>query len=316
MAALWFLVLVNYLDRVAMSFAGPAIMTSLSLTPADFGIVLSSFGIGYVLAQIPGGLIADRWGAKALLVGGPVLWAVFTGPTGLVTTVGAFVVVRICFGLSEGLSTTSVYKIIGENFDAKERSRVLAICSTAIPLAPAFTGAFVGKLIGAYGWQAMFLIMTVPALMSSLLCYMLIPGEKPAPAAPLVAPAIGKTDRLGENASFRSVLGRRSLWALSLAALAWNITYWGYLSWMPSYLVLSHHIDLKALGPLGGIPYLFAFVGLLFGGWLGSAALHRHCPQLGRSDDFSDGGFPSCVSRDSRLILRFGHGERRRGQAA
>jgi hypothetical protein len=42
----------------------------------------------------------------------------------------------------------------------------------------------------------------------------------------------------------------------------------------------------------------------------------RQESRLGRSDDFSDGGFPSCVSRDSRLILRFGHGERRRGQAA
>lgn len=60
--ALWFLALVNYLERVAMSFAGPSIMSSLAMPAAEFGVVLSSFGIGYMLAQIPGGLVADRWG--------------------------------------------------------------------------------------------------------------------------------------------------------------------------------------------------------------------------------------------------------------
>ena len=58
-AALWYLLLVNYLDRVAMGFGGPAIMKSLSMSPADFGLILSSFGLGYLLAQIPGGVIAE-----------------------------------------------------------------------------------------------------------------------------------------------------------------------------------------------------------------------------------------------------------------
>ena len=273
--ALWLMILVNYLDRVAMSFAGPAIMKSMSLTPAEFGIVLSSFGIGYCLAQIPGGLLADKWGARALLIIGPILWAIFTGATGLVSTLAGFVIVRVCFGMSEGFSNSSVYKTIGENFESKQRARALGICSTAIALAPAFAGAFVGKLVGAYGWQTMFLLMMVPSLLVALVNYWLIPA-KPATS---LAPPVSSEPGSDEDASFRHVLGRRSLWVLSLAAFAWNIGYWGYLGWMPSYLALGRHIDLKTIGALAGIPYVFAFFGLLFGGWLGTA-LHRYCPQL------------------------------------
>ncbi len=269
--ALWFLALVNYLDRVAMSFAGPSIMKSLHMSPAAFGVVLSSFAVGYVLAQAPGGLLADRVGAKTLLVVGPLFWAVFTGATGLVATIAGFVVVRILFGLSEGVSNSSLYKIVGENFDARQRSRTLAICSTAIPLAPAFAGALVGKLVTAFGWKVMFMALTAPALAAALLCYLLLPSGRPA-----AAQALSPTD----PPSFRAVLGRGSLWLLSGAAFAWNIAYWGYLGWMPSYLALARHINLKAVGPIGGIPYLFAFLGLVVVGWLGSGPLHRFCGQL------------------------------------
>ena len=91
-------------------------MKSLGMDAGTFGIVLSSFALGYFLSQIPGGLLADRWGARAVVVVGPLLWAVFTGMTGFVSTVAALVAVRVLFGVSEGLSNSASYKLIGDNF--------------------------------------------------------------------------------------------------------------------------------------------------------------------------------------------------------
>lgn len=175
-SALWVLLFVNYLDRVAISFAGPAMMKDLALTPAEFGILLSSFGVGYMLAQVPGGLLADKWGAKPVLVVGPLLWALFTGITGLIATLTGFVIVRLCFGISEGLSAASFYKAIGDSFTSKDRARAAAISTTAITLAPAFAGAAIGKIIGAYGWQAMFVMMAVPALIAAAVTHFFIPA--------------------------------------------------------------------------------------------------------------------------------------------
>lgn len=271
--ALWLWMLVNYLDRVAISFAGPAIMKSLSLSPASFGIVLSSFGIGYLLSQIPGGLIADRWGAKIVLVVGPLFWALFTGLTGLVSTLAAFVVVRVLFGISEGLSVPSLHRLVGDRFEPRERARALAIGLSALAIAPAVAGPFVGKLVAAFGWQTMFFLMMIPALLAGLTSYALIPAAAPAPVT-------ADPEQAGRAGSIRAVLLQRSFWLMAGSYCCYNVAFWGYLGWMPSYLALAHHIDLKAAGPIAGIPYIFAFLGLLFWGWLGTGPFHHRRPQL------------------------------------
>ncbi|MDR3463105.1 MAG: MFS transporter [Beijerinckiaceae bacterium] len=271
-AAVWFFQTANYLDRVAMSFAGPSIMKSLSMEPNQFGIVLSAFGVGYFLAQIPGGLLADRWGAKPLMVIAPLFWALFGGATGFVATLAGFVLTRACLGVSEGMSNASCYKVIGDNFESRDRARAVGIWATAFAVAPALAGPIVGTLLVHYGWQAVFFFMMAPALIAAFV------NSRFIPATPLID-AIDRTapDKSG---SFVRILRTPSLWVLSLAYFGFNIAYWGYIGWMPSYLALERHIDVKSIGVLGGIPYVFAFFGMLLAGWLGSTALYRYRPQL------------------------------------
>jgi ACS family hexuronate transporter-like MFS transporter len=267
-AALWYLLLVNYLDRVAMGFAGPAIMKSLSMSPADFGLILSSFGLGYLLAQIPGGVMADRWGSRIILIIGPVMWALFTGATAFATTLVGFVTVRILFGLSEGLLIAAIFKTVGDSFDSAERPRALAICLSAGALGPLIAGPLVGSLLSAFNWQMVFFALAAPALLASLLAYWALPQrERKAPPRP--------TKRY-----FLRMLSEPSFWLMGAAYLGYNIAFWGYLGWMPSYLAQAHHINLKSMGVLGGIPYAFGLVGLLLAGWLGGGLLRRYHSQM------------------------------------
>ena len=268
-AALWFFQVANYLDRVVMSFAAPAMMKSLSMSPALFGVVLSSFSVGYFLAQIPGGLLADRRGARAVLVIAPLFWALFTGLTGLVATIGGFIAVRACFGVSEGVSNAACYKLVGDAFSSEQRPRVVAVWSTAFAIAPAFAGPVVGLLLGAVGWRVVFSMMMAPALCAAALNFLVLPRKRSseAPASDATTP-------------FTRTLRTPGLWLVSMAYFAFNLAYWGYLSWMPSYLALAHHIDLKTMGLLGGVPYVFALLGLLLAGWLGGGALYRFRPQM------------------------------------
>lgn len=274
-AALWFMLLVNMLDRVTMSFAGPTIMKSLAVSPAQFGIILSAFSIGYCISQIPGGIAADRFGSKALLVGGALSWALFTGATSLATTVAGFALVRFLFGFSEGFAATSYYKAVGENFEPRLRVRVISICSTAITVGPAVAGAVIGGLIRSYGWQTMFLVMALPAILSALVSYALLPQ---GPSGRAAATVNGGT--VPEKANMLELFRQPSLWLLSIAAMCWAIPYWGFLGWMPSYLELARGVDLKASGATASIPYVFAFFGTLTGGLLGSTIFHKHCPHL------------------------------------
>lgn len=279
-AAIWFIALVNYLDRVAISFAGPSIMADLQMTPATFGIVLSSFGLGYILALIPGGIIADKFGARPVLVIAPLTWALFTGLTGLVATFAAFVVVRIGLGFSEGLFSPSTYKVIGAHFDNKSRAAVIALIFSALALGPALGGPLVGSLIGAYGWQTMFALMAIPALLAALAGFVLIPRDLPRDQVAEPENPVPLLDPQEDDASLREVLRRPSLWFLSISNMATDIAQWGFLGWMPSYLVMARGIDIKSSSQLSGIPFIAAFFGLMLGGWLGTTKFHSHRAQL------------------------------------
>ncbi len=170
--AIWLMQFVNYVDRVVVSFAGPSMMKSLGIDTATFGIVLSSFALGYFLSQTPGGLMADRWGARAVVIVGPLFWALFTGMTGFVATVAALIAVRLLFGVSEGLSNSASYKLIGDNFAEEERARAVSVWVTAFAVAPAITGPVVGWLLTSYGWQEVFLLMAIPAVAVAGINYM------------------------------------------------------------------------------------------------------------------------------------------------
>ncbi|GGF50910.1 MFS transporter [Aliidongia dinghuensis] len=281
-AALWFFQVANYLDRVAISFAGPSIMADLSLDLARFGVVLSCFGIGYFLAQVPGGLLADRWGAKPLLIIAPLFWALFTGMTGLVAGVAGFIAVRTCFGLSEGISNACCYKVIGDHFDAERRARAIGFWATAFAVGPAFAGPLVSALLAAHGWRSVFFLMAAPALVAALVNARYIPARRAERTG--IVPA-------GAEGSFAAALRQPALWLMSIVYFAFNIAYWGYLSWMPSYLAQAHHVDIKALGLVGGIPYIAALGGLLLAGWLASGPCLRHRAPLLLGSYLSAGAF-------------------------
>lgn len=271
--ALWFSLLVNYLDRVAISIAGPTIMKSLAISPAEFGIVLSSFSMGYFLAQIPGGYIADRWGARTVFVACPLVWALCMGITGLIATVAAFMVVRFFLGLAEGAVSASNYKVVAEHFEPRLRSRSLALVTTGATIGPAVAGVVVGKLVFSLGWQSAFMILAGPSLAIAALWYFM-PLRRPERV-------VAEEPEIEGKRSFRHLMRQPTLWLLAVSQFGFNFVTWGFNGWMPSYLAMARGIDVESLGTLSSIPYAAGFVGLVGGGWLGSTVLlHRYRPQL------------------------------------
>lgn len=269
LGALWFFQVVNYIDRVAISFAAPSMMSSLSLSHENFGLALSAFSVGYMLCQIPGGLLADRFGARTLMIIAPVFWAFFTGATGLVVGLSGLIAVRALFGVAEGLSNMCGYKVIGDNFTKKAQSTAVAIWATAFAVAPILAGPFVSHMLEQVGWRWLFVMLALPALLVSVSNYFLIPKSAPkSKSAPRPKAELGKI--------FRSP----TFWIIGFAYFCFNIAYWGYIGWMPTYLSSSRGIEIKALGLIGAIPYAFALAGLLTAGWLASGPLLNHRRQM------------------------------------
>ncbi len=69
---------VNYADRATLSIAGPALSKELHLDPVAMGYIFSAFGWSYVIAQVPGGWLLDRYGSRAVYAFSIVIWSLFT----------------------------------------------------------------------------------------------------------------------------------------------------------------------------------------------------------------------------------------------
>ena len=277
LAVIWFFQMTLNFDRIAVSFAGPAILKSLALGPQSLGVILSGFAVGYLLGQLPGGLLADRWRVKTMLIAMPLLWALFTGLTAFMSTVAGFLLVRAFLGLTEGLAVPAIFRVIGEAFEPRGRTGAMALSSTAGALGPALAGPIIGLVIAANGWKAAFYVMAIPPLIAALLIYLVLPRRDRA-AAP---DAKAQTPHIPVPKEARKYkLRNPALWVCALAFFLFNIGYWGYNGWMPTYLATAHHIDIKHLGFIGAIPYLLGFVGLLTFGWLGVALPRLHAQML------------------------------------
>ena len=263
---IWLMMLVAYFDRVNISVAGPTISRALGFSATQFGLVLSAFTLGYAVLQIPGGRLADRFGAKPLLVAALLMWSLFTGATGLVTGFAILLIIRVLFGVGEGLENGAQFKLIGDNFQPEERSRANAIFLSTLALGPAIATPCAAWILQHQGWRELFYYSAGLGFAVALLLYVLLPNP-----AKTLAPLQGKLD-----------LRQPQLWVCAGAYLLFNGAFWGFIGWIPSYLTETRHLTLSKLGLLGAVPYLCGFLAMLAVGQLGSASFfHRKSLLLG-----------------------------------
>lgn len=266
---IWLMMAVAYLDRVNISVAGPTMLKALHVAPDRLGLALAAFTFGYALMQIPGGFLADRFGARPLLVTALLIWSAFTALTGLATSLVVLIAIRVLFGVGEGIENGAQFKLIGDHFSSRERSAASGFFLSALALGPAAAAPAATWLLGLVGWHWLFAFFALPGLVVAALLYLFLPK----PTGKVVHTEV--SDASGHTLGWAGLVQRPSAWLAFAAYLFFNVAFWGFLGWMPSYLSQTRHIELKTLGPLASIPYLCGFVGLLVIGWLGTRPLYH-----------------------------------------
>lgn len=146
------------LDRYIMNYAVVAITEDLSLSPSSTGMLLSSFFLGYALMQLPGGFLADRFGARKVLITSVILWSIFTGLTGVAWSLASMVVIRFLFGIGEGGFQPSSSKIISQGFPPDKRARAMSIMLSSAGITALIIPLLSVGLLTAIGWRMTFII--------------------------------------------------------------------------------------------------------------------------------------------------------------
>ena len=160
-AGMFILSLLLYIDRVCISVAKGEIGTDLGLDKEMMGWVFAAFSFGYALFQIPGGLMADKFGPRVILSTIVSVWSLFTALTGMAWNYTSLFVTRFLFGAGEAGAFPGMSRAIFSWIPLKERGIVIGLNFSGSRLGAAFALPLVAWMITDFGWRQSFYILGV-----------------------------------------------------------------------------------------------------------------------------------------------------------
>ncbi|BAO91692.1 MFS transporter [Caballeronia cordobensis] len=207
---------INFLDRTAISFAGPNGMTKdLGLTAAQFGLAAGVFFIGYIVLEIPSNLALHKFGARRWLARIMVTWGVVALLFTWVSSIGGLYTLRFLLGVAEAGFFPGAILFLSMWVPAKHRSHILALFYLAQPLTIVIGAPLAALLIEAHGlfglagWRIMFFGVAIPAILVGVIAWFYL-TDKPADAKWLTpAERDWLTTRLEEEDRAKGASGAR-----------------------------------------------------------------------------------------------------------
>jgi MFS family permease len=255
---LYFGWIISYIDRTVISLAIVQIGEDLTLDASKLGIVLSAFFMGYALMQIPGGWLADRFGSRKVIVAAVIAWSIFTALSGLAWSLTSLLLIRFLFGIGEGGYPAASTKAISDYFPADKRTKAQSTMMSSNAFGAALAPILCAPLLVAFGWRNVFLFV---GLLGVVFVVWFLLSTRQAGNYSNSGVAVKPTRK-----EYAQLLRNSYLWKVLLIFFFVNVTNWGLMSWMPSYLMQGLGIDLKSVGLFSAIPTLFLTIGMIISG--------------------------------------------------
>ncbi len=282
-------VAINYIDRAALSVAMPMIGHEFAMTPQIQGLLLSGFFWTYCAMQIPGGMLADRFLPRSVISVATILWGGFAALAAVSTGWVTLLLTRLGLGLAEGPIYPAGAKLIGLWMTPTERGRAAALLDGGAPLGTALGSLIIAGLIAALdSWRLAFLIAGLGTIACGLFAWYYIRNHPHQHSAcnmserTHIEAGLRRADLdAGGEVSTASVFRSPSIWMLFVGWFCFNSLWYGFLTWVPSFLAKTQGLHIEALGWATFLVFFAGFVGELVGGQLLDLWL-RHSPSVQR----------------------------------
>ncbi|MFW6575028.1 MFS transporter [Acinetobacter baumannii] len=290
LAMIFLVTSLNYGDRATISMAATPMSQELGLSSVTMGYIFSAFGWAYVIGQIPGGWLLDKFGARRVYFWSIMLWSFFTILIGFVDILGSIpliiaslFILRFLVGLSEGPAFPANNQIVSAWFPTKERGTAAAFYNSAQYFATVIFAPFMGWLVTHIHWQSVFWIMGGLGIMIAFIWPKII-------FSPVKHPRINLSELnyLQENGAItnmndskkiknkknkgtsfiniKQLLTSRMLLGVFIAQYCITCMTYFFITWFPVYLVKERHMTILQAGFAAIMPALCGFIGGILGG--------------------------------------------------
>ncbi len=278
------IIIINYMDRTAISYAVQPIEKEFGLNNTTFGFISSAFSIGYAVMTLGGGIMVDLWGARKSWTWAAVTWSACTALLAACTGYGHLFALRVALGITEGPCFPAMTRAVTDWLPVKERARASAYCLAAVPLASVIGAPLILALISNLGWRSMFIVLGSFGVIWSVFWWTMFrdyPQNSPHVSVeeldhihdgqPLVRGDDSEIRRHSLSAgktTWKFILFNPSLMANNYSFFAFGYLLFFAVSWLPGYLEQSYHLKLKELPIYVIAPWFTAAVFVVLAGIL------------------------------------------------
>jgi ACS family glucarate transporter-like MFS transporter len=297
-AFLFFIIgLVAYMDRSNIAVVATPMMNDFHINKVKFGLLNSLFSLGYAVANLPAGALAEKFGARYIVGFAMLWWSIFTMLTAAVRGYGLLAAVRLLFGVGEGpmYPGNSVFNTYW--FRNNEKAR-----ASGALLAGSYFGPVIGPIITvaiyhAWGWHAVFYLFGVVGLIVAVIWF-LLGRNKPEdhPSIKLEELAYIQEGRSVQTESKKAapwgkLLKNLRFWLFALQYFVTIYVVTMFLVWLPTYLHEAHHLSVATSGIEAASPWLAIFFVVLFGGAISDRMIRAGKSRMKARGGLAIGGF-------------------------
>jgi MFS family permease len=263
---------IAFIDRTNVSLALPSMSRALHMNPTQAGGAAGVFFWGYVLLQIPGGHLAQRWSAKRFVAIALIMWGICSVGCGLIQTWQQFLVMRFLLGVAEGGVWPAVLVLLSHWFPQGERARANAYWMLCLPIAVILSSPLSGWILGRWNWRVLLIAEGALPFLWLIIWWTFI-DDYPKKAgwitaeerSYLEATLLEESRGLDSTrpAPFFKALLRPTVLAMVAVYLMQNFGNYGYLFWLPSVLGNAQKMSNLRVGVLTAIPYIVTAIGMV-----------------------------------------------------
>ena len=290
------LYIISFLDRANVSHAKLIMNIDLGFSEAVYGLGVALFFLGYLVLEIPGALIVQKWGARFWMARILITWGICTILIGFVRTANEFYLARFLLGVAEGGFFPAMIVYLNQWFPSQYRASAMARFAAASPVALAIGGPIAGAILqldwlGLAGWRWLFILEGIPAIAMSIAVLFIMtnrPGEaswlKPEEKEWVLHELEMEKQR---KAALGKVTIRRFLLPVFLLALFNFLSSTGmqpFNFWLPTIVQKASGLPAHLAALVSGLPFVFAVIGQLLNAWssdrTGERCLHTGIPLM------------------------------------
>jgi len=228
---MFFIGVINYLDRQVLGIVQDDIKADLSLTDSQLGYIGLAFGLMHAFFALPIGRLGDRTSRKKVLVACMGVWSTMTMVTGAISNFGQLVITRMGVAIGESGVTPTTYSLMADKFPITQRARAISAIVIGMPIGLMFANMLGGIIATEIGWRLTFVVFGLPGIILAIII-----------AITVIPPRQGESDGITNVKSIGFFEGLKTI--LSVTTYRWvllgsilnSVFGYGLIQWLPSYV--------------------------------------------------------------------------------